>query len=151
MSTIEDIYSALIVEGVKRQLTVVPEFRVASRDHLFKKEIDVAWLQPRDEPSRFRSLRRWRIVAAFEIEGYNVPLKRLQRHSSEFLQLWKEEGEKFPCFVPLYTRAYHRTDAIWGSDHPERQIEQRISAAQQFGGVIEVRDGRDLQWVRNVG
>jgi len=148
MSTIEEIYSALVKEGVRRKLTVVPEFCVSSRDHLFDKKIDVAWLKPRDESARFRSLRRWKIIAAFEIEGYDVPLERLRLHSSQFRQLWAEEGERFPCLVPLYTRAYHRTDAVWGTDRPDRKIEQRTREAQRLGEIIHIRDGRALGWVR---
>ncbi len=106
MATIEEIYSQLIKEGVNRGLEVVAEFCVAPRSQLFEKKIDVAWVRRRDEPDRFGSLRRWKIVAAFEIEGYDVPLDRLHLHTAQFRQLWEEEKERFPCVIPLYTKAY---------------------------------------------
>lgn len=147
MVTIEDVYSELIREGVGRNLHVVAEFCVAPRSGLFEKSIDIAWLRQRDDPARFGSLRRWQIVAAFEVEGYDVPFDRIQLHTSQFKQLWDEEGSEFPCFVPLYTRAFHRKDPDWGSDSPERKIQQRIDKARKLGGVIDVRDGRDMQWL----
>jgi hypothetical protein len=150
MATIEDLYSQLIREGVSRKLEVVAEFCVGPRSRLFEKKIDVAWVRRRNDPARFGSLRRWQIVAAFEIEGYDVPLDRLQLHSSQFKQLWEEEDERFPCFIPLYTKAYHRTDPDWGSDSPECKIQQRIDEARRLGGIINVRDGRDMQWLDTV-
>jgi hypothetical protein len=150
MATIEDIYSTLVREGVNRNLHVVPEFCVRSREHLFKKKIDVAWLRPRDDPSRFGSLRRWQIVAAFEIEGHDVPLERLHRHSAQFRQLWLEEGNRFPCYVPLYTRAHHRADPEWGEAAPEQNIQQRIAEAETLGGVVRVIDGRRADWLQEL-
>jgi hypothetical protein len=147
MATIEDIYSQLIKEGVDRKLEVVAEFCVAPRNQLFEKKIDVAWVRRRDEPDRFGSLRRWQIVAAFEIEGYDVPLDRLRLHTSQFRQLWDEEKEQFPCVIPLYTRAYHRADPDWGNDNPERKIQQRIDEAIRLGRIVQVQDGRAMNWL----
>lgn len=132
MATIEDLYTCLIRAGVSRDLDVVAEFRVAPRSRSFEKKIDVAWLRRREDADRFGSLRRWRIVAAFEIEGYDVPLDRLELHTSQFKQLWEEEGERFPCFVPLYTEAFHRADPNWGRDNPERKIQQRVEEARHM-------------------
>ncbi|WP_422847257.1 hypothetical protein ACOYR4_15755 [Acidovorax sp. M14] len=147
MVTIEDLYSTLIREGVRRNLDVVAEFCVAPRNRLFEKKIDLAWVRRREDANRFGSLRRWQIVAAFEIEGYDVPLDRLELHTSQIKQLWEEERECFPCFVPLYTRAFHRTNPDWGNDKPERKIRQRVEEARRLGGVVDVRDGRDMSWL----
>lgn len=150
MTTIEDLYSSLTREGVGRKLDVVAEFCVAARDRLFEKSIDIAWLRRREDAAQVGSLRRWEIVAAFEIEGYDVPLNRIQLHTSQFKQLWDEEGRRFPCFIPLYTRAFHRTDPDWGSDSPEPKIQQRIDEARRLGGVVDVRDGRNMQWLGSI-
>ena len=150
MATIEDVYSTLVREGVRREFVVVPEFCVSTRARLFEKKIDVAWLAPRDEPSRVGSLRRWKIVAAFEIEGYDVPLDRIQMHSAQFQQIWAEEEGRFPCFVPLYTSALHRTDPHWGTGNPEPHIEKRKAEAAKWGNVVRVQDGRDLAWLREI-
>lgn len=147
MSTIEDIYAALVREGVRRGHFVVPEFCVAPSSRLFQKNIDVAWLEPRDEPDRFGSLRRWKILAAFEIEGYDVPIERIQAHSAQFGHLQADEGIRFPCIVPLYTQAHHRANPTWGSATPQAKIAERQAVAEAAGGIVKVCDGRELQWL----
>lgn len=147
MSTIENIYASIVRTGVERGHYVVPEFCVTTKSRLFQKYIDVVWLQPRNEPPRIGSLRRWRIVAAFEIEGYDVPIERIQIHSAQFQQLQEEEGTMFPCIVPLYTEAYHRSKSIWGNANPEPYFKERRNAATDFGGVVQVCDGRTVDWL----
>lgn len=150
MATIEDLYACLVREGVSRNLDVVAEFCVAPRSQLFEKKIDIAWLRKREDKARFGSLRQWQIVVAFEIEGYDVPLNRLRLHTSQFKQLWEEGRERFPCYIPLYTQAFHRTDPDWGNDKPESKIQQRVDEAKRLGEVVDVRDGRDMGWLEAV-
>lgn len=149
MATIEDIYAALIKEGVRRELHVVPEFCVTPKTRLFEKKIDVAWLRQRDDSVRVGSLRRWKIVAAFEIEGYDVSLDRLRMHSEQFQHLWADE-DNFPCFVPLYTQAFHRVNPDWGNRNLAAKIQQHVNKACSLGSVIQVKDGRNLDWVLNI-
>lgn len=146
MPTIEQIYATVIREGVERGHHVVPEFCVTPSSRLFQKNIDIAWLQPRYEPDRVGSLRRWRIVAAFEVEGYDVPIERIQIHSAQFAQLRADEGNAFPCLIPLYTEAYHRANPNWGNAAPEAHIAEREAAAAE-AGVIKVCDGRNFEWL----
>lgn len=150
MATIEDLYTRLIREGVVRNLEVVAEFCVSPRSRLFEKKIDVAWVRKREDAARFGSFRHWQIVAAFEIEGYDVPLDRIHMHTSQFRQIWDDDSQSFPCFIPLYTRALHRADPHWGSDKPDRKIQERVEEARRLGGVVEVKDGRDLKWLETL-
>lgn len=147
MSTIEQIYAAVVREGVRRGHHVVPEFCVTPSTRLFQKNIDVAWLEPRDESSRFGSLRRWKIVAAFEIEGYDVPIERIQTHSAQFQHLQADEESRFPCLVPLYTEAHHRANPNWGNANPQAHIAERQSVAEAAGGIVKVCDGREFGWL----
>ncbi|RYH60870.1 MAG: hypothetical protein EON54_10645 [Alcaligenaceae bacterium] len=147
MPTIEHIYAAVVREGVRRGHFVVPEFCATPSSRLFQKNIDVAWLEPRDEPDRIGSLRRWRIVAAFEIEGYDVPIERIQTHSAQFEHLQADEGTRFPCIVPLYTQAHHRANPTWGNAAPQTRIAERQAAAKAAGGMVKVCDGRELDWL----
>lgn len=151
MFTIEEIYAAVIREGVSRGFSVVPEFSVAAADKTFKKRIDVAWLLPRNDEAKNGSLRRWKIAAAFEIEGYDVPLDRIELHSAQFNRLQNDWGESFPCFVPLYTIATHRSNAHWGSETPDRYIADRKQAAERSGSVVKIIDARVQNWLSEIG
>ena len=150
MPTIEHIYAAVVREGVRRGHFVVPEFCVSPSSRLFQKNIDVAWLEPRDEPDRFGALRRWKIVAAFEIEGYDVPIARIQAHSAQFGYLQADEGTRFPCLIPLYTEAHHRANPTWGTSAPQAHIVERQAAAETAGGIVKVCDGRELHWLMDL-
>jgi len=150
VATMEEIYAAIIRAGVLRKLTVVPEFCVQSLDGAVKKKIDIAWLSPRNSSRRVGALRRWRLIAAFEIEGYNVPLARIRTHSEGFRQLRKDERRSFPCYVVLYNQAHHRLDPKWGVVDPTRQIVRRMNVAQECGDIAQVRDGRHPGWLKEL-
>jgi hypothetical protein len=111
-----------------------------------KKAIDVAWLTPRNDPQRTGALRCWRLIAAFEIEGYNVPPARIRQHSNDFRQLYEHEGS-FPSYVFLYDEAFHRTDAQWRATNPEPHIAKRRGVAEEDKNVVQVHDGRALDWL----
>jgi hypothetical protein len=150
MSTIEEIYAAIVKEGVKRGHHVVPEFSLTPSSRLFQKKIDVTWLEPRDEPERLGSLRHWKIIAAFEIEGYDVPVERILVHSAQFRQIHVDEGATFPCIIPLYSRASHRSNPNWGNATPEAYIRERADAAIKSGNYVQVCDGRRLQFLETL-
>lgn len=150
MATIEDIYSRIIAVGVQRGFHVIPEFHVTAHDHAFKKKIDVAWLRPRDDQTRIGSLRRWEIIAAFEIEGYDVPFERIRIHSRQFSSLHDQEGRKFTAFVVLYNEALHRANPTWGVALPETFIQARSQTAIDSGNILTVRDGRFLDWLDGI-
>lgn len=150
MATIEDISSGIIAAGVRRSLFVVPEFQVTARDYGFEKKIDVAWLRQRDDQARIGSLRRWEIVAAFEIEGYDVPLERIRIHSKQFSRLHVQEGCAFPSFVVLYNEALHRANPAWGEASPEPFIQTRVQTAIDSGNILTVIDGRSLVWLDSI-
>lgn len=151
MATIEDIYAHLIKQGVERQFNVVAEFCAAPNSSLFEKNIDLVWLTKRipADPSRVGSLREWKIEAAFEIEGYDVPLDRIRIHSEQFKVLRADEKAEFPCYVPLYTEALHRSDPDWGSAQPEDKIEKRQNEAKNLEGVVNVCDCRNWNWLND--
>lgn len=147
MAAIEDIYSQIIRVGVLGGLCVVPEFSVATKGRTFKKTIDVVWLESRNDRTKVGALRRWKIVAAFEVEGYDVSAKRIQNHSLQFSELHGDEGGSFPSYVVLYNEAFHRINPNWGSSDPSKHISKRINQARTLGDVVSVKDGRQLDWL----
>ena len=156
MATIEEIYAYLTKKGVEHNFYVVAEFCASPNNSLFEKNIDLVWLSKRDcaDTERIGSLREWKIEAAFEIEGYDVPIDRIRIHSEQFNVLRNEERVKFPCYVPLYTEALHRSDPEWGTDKPQgkitSKIAQRQDKAKEIGCVIKVCDCRTWDWVDSV-
>ncbi len=150
MVTIEEVYSKLIREGIQRGYEVIAEFCVSSRAQDFNKKIDIVWVQRRAArvDSNVGSLRQWEVKAAFEIEGYNVPMDRIAMHKAQFDRLIADHTDKFPFYVVLYTRADHRTDPDWGDGDPRREDilfrrKSRSSPAESF----HVVDGRALDEV----
>lgn len=153
MTTIEQAYSSLVSLGVRKKYNVIPEFCIAPRTALFNKKIDLVWVEERDEVEKNGSLRYWRIVAAFEIEGYNVPLDRLRMHASQFDNLRQDAGDVYPSFVVLYTRAHHRRNPDWGSNMKDvdQCIKQRLqlSSADMEKGV-RVISSNDPSWLDTI-
>lgn len=92
------------------------------------------------------SLQHWRIIAAFEIEGYNVPVDRIDMHKAQFRRLLSDHKEHFPFFIVLYTRADHRKRLKWGVDDPNRdaQLARRIALNEQ-DEMIRIVDGSHLE------
>lgn len=150
MVTIEDVYSKLIEEGIERGYKVLAEFSVNPIDRTFNKKIDIVWskLREQQDASRTGSLKRWKIIAAFEIEGYDVPLERIEMHKAQYRRLINDNKEDFPLFVVLYTRADHRTDPDWGDGDKRRadKLSSRITEAGH-GEPFQVVDGRALDEV----
>lgn len=158
MVTIEEVYSKLIQEGINRKYEVIPEFSVsvlstgtAKKTYNIKK-IDLVWVKrraPIDE-TKVGSLRHWKIFAAFEIEGYNVPEQRIAMHRDQFKRLGTECHEDVPSFVVLYTLAHHRNAPNWGNGDLKREtkLKSRIIA----GGNdphFKVVDGKKLNVLLN--
>ena len=116
-------------------------------DRTFNKKIDIVWGELREHPdvNKVGSLKRWKISAAFEIEGYDVPLERIEMHKAQFRRLLDDHKEDFPIFVVLYTRADHRTDPDWGDGDKRREekLSRRITNGGQ-AGPVQVVDGRHL-------
>lgn len=149
MASIEEICWSIVRVGVRRRVVVVPEFCVRARTRLGKKSIDIAWLRPREDASKRGSLRKWQIVAAFEIEGYDVPTSRVVKHSQQFRTIQRDEGP-FPCYIVLYNEAFNRTNPRWGRPDPSRWVSDRRRVAESNGNIVQVHDGRDLKWLKNM-
>lgn len=147
MVTIEEVYSKLIRVGIQRGYEVIAEFCVNPIDRTFNKKIDIVWSKLRKQPdaNKTGSLKRWKIIAAFEIEGYDVSLERIEMHKAQHKRLIYDLKEDFPLFVVLYSRADHRTDPDWGDGDKRREekLSRRITNGEQVGPV-HVVDGRHL-------
>jgi hypothetical protein len=150
MSTIELISSEIIRIGVCRGFVVVPEFSVTQNERGNRKKIDLVWLKARHDKKLIGSLRDWQISAAFEIEGFNVPRRRIESHAAQFHELQKTNGKNFPCYTVLYSMARHRRNPDWGSQHPESCITRRRHAASSVSDSMIVLDGREMSWLSKI-
>lgn len=150
MVTIEDVYTQLIDEGIRRKFKFIAEFNAAPKDPTFNKKVDVVWARPRPSPdtTKVGSLRTWELIAAFEIEGYDVSLNRIGMHKRQFDCIRADCNENFPSFVILYTRADHRNDPKWGDSDKRRAV---ILKSRIDGGgndpLFVVEDGVNLAQV----
>lgn len=152
MPTKNDIYAQLIKIGIQKGYEVIPEFRINLPDGR-KKNIDLVWCIRNNLTSKFQnqpSKEYWSIVAAFEIEGSNVRLKKeLHRHITDFPHVSNVDPICSPQkFVVLYTEAYDRT---WkNARNADAEIEVRKNWAKPQTANFSVEDGRDLVWTEKI-
>ncbi|MGT2455478.1 hypothetical protein ACU4GI_20510 [Cupriavidus basilensis] len=115
--TKNDLYEELIAEGVKRNFSVIPEFRIPAlptKGNPRQKNIDLVWARRRAVHSKHathtpcNNLCHWDLIAAFEIEGCNVNVKRIVAHSNDFAWLSSNWAPNLIGAVALYTQAYDR-------------------------------------------
>jgi hypothetical protein len=140
MITIEEIYSELIREGITRNFVVVPEFSIIIDEWPRPKKFDLVWLVERErfDPTQSGSLKKWKIIAAFEIEGCDVPIARVVMHVNQLKDIHSKSNEPFKSFLLLYSKAYHRKNTEWNkSSTAEKLIAKRKDA-------IKTHNGNDL-------
>jgi hypothetical protein len=157
-TTKNDLYAELIDLGIKKNYSVIPEFRVqvlrcdlSGRHTSGKKNIDLVWAR------RIRNGRQtgpwqnhWELVATFEIEACNVrniPGKEFARHLTELPKITNSRPEaRIKHFIALYTDAYDRE---W-SKH--RVCDNDILVRKKWASetVVTVLDGRSLKPLQDV-
>lgn len=146
--TKNDLYTRLIRLGVRCGFEVIPEFVLPTAGAPRNPKIDLVWAvrKPGMPPVQDRAnLDYWTIVAAFEIEGCDVPYgpegKHFSRHI-DYLPMARNLEPNAPIshFVVLYTVAHDRR---WNRNLPvEKLIAERLGWAE--GSPVQVVDGRDL-------
>ncbi len=141
----EQICSDIIAAGVGENFVVVPEFKLpyVQAGRRRTKDTDIAWLVPAEPPARYR------VIATFEIEGFDVPLATIDFHSEVYPRVREFLGYGFPCCIPIYSQATHRR--AYGHDLNlvqacigERDIRARLN------NVVRVCDGERREWLREV-
>jgi hypothetical protein len=142
----EQVYADILAAGNEAGFVVVPEFALyySIEGKRCSKKTDVAWLSTRDDQAEHR------VVAAFEVEGFDVPLTTIDLHSEvyslirEFLQL------KFPCCVPIYSLATHRPKYGHDLELVRSCVLQRSARAAERHNVVEVCNGEHRDWLISV-
>lgn len=138
MVTKNDTYHQLIQLGIKQKFVVIPEFRVFIKEiNLIPehtKNIDLVWLRPKSPANTFQEdywEKHWDMVAAFEIDACDVPIKKeFYRHLRDLpLIKNKDKKKKIVSFVALYTTAFDRRKIP--SKNNAAQIQERFDLAQE--------------------
>jgi hypothetical protein len=149
LRSIEQIYSDIATAGNEAGFVVVPEFKLhydlAGQRHT--KEVDFAWLLTRDNPAHRDDLPPYQVVAAFELEGFDVPLTTIGLHSEVYPLVRELLESEFPCYVPIYSLATHRPDYGHNVESVQQCILQRQNRAAQLHNVVEVCDGAKRDWL----
>ncbi|TAK61261.1 hypothetical protein [Methylobacter sp.] len=144
--TKNDIYAFLIALGVNREYAVIPEFSVKLPGNgKRKKVIDLVWAKKKPNTGKItNTLDQWQLVAAFEIEGCNVPREpEFSRHLSDFKDVKNFNGKQPQKYVVLYTNAYDRT---WNSAIDiDKEINTRVTWGATQNKCFKVLDGRKLK------
>jgi hypothetical protein len=126
--TRNDLYDFLTREGVQRGFSVLCEFHVdVPLQHRVNgaalRKIDVVWATRREATSVQNANNRdhWRIWAAFEIEGCNVPRMEFTKDVAGFCGVQNPEWESEPIrLMALYTVAWDRREDDWRNRSPDR-------------------------------
>lgn len=148
--TKNELYSRLTFEGVARGYEVISEYAIQSEER--KISLDLVWVRRRNIDGPFQNAPNpvfWQLIAAFEIEGCNVPLPtgarpntEFQRHliNFEIIQNQYQVDNPHMCVV-LYTAAYDR--ARWPR-YNENRVNALVQARNNWNqGEIAVIDGRN--------
>jgi hypothetical protein len=148
--TKNELYSRLTFEGVARGYEVICEYAIQSEER--KILLDLVWVRRRNTDGPIQNAPNpafWRLIAAFEIEGCNVPLPtparpntEFQRHLINFEIVRSQYQPDNPhMFVVLYTAAYDRSR--WPQYNGNR-VNALVQARTNWNqGGIAVIDGRN--------
>ncbi len=103
----------------------MPQFSLVYVDGIERTKVaDVVWLVPHSYDVDEYGLPNFRVVAAFEVEGYNVPLDTIRFHLRVYRKIRARYGPVL-CYVPLYSKAIHRRDYGDDKDLVEDCIDER--------------------------
>lgn len=152
----ERIYADICAEGCRRDFVVVPEFKLRyHRDgRLAGKWADIVWFSSSHEKKKAN--KSFRVLAAFEIDGFDVPLETIDFYSRIYPLVRTYENSEFPCYVPLYTNATHRSGYGDNLSVVASAIALRVERAAQHRNQrtdrspIIVCDGSQPHWFEDV-
>jgi hypothetical protein len=150
LRSMEQTYSDVATAGHMGGFIVVPEFKLRYdlAGQRRAKKADVAWLVTHDNPAPGDDLLPYKVVAVFEVEGFDVPLATISLHSEVYPRVREHVQSEFPCYVPLYSLATHRPG--YGVDNVnlvQQCVLDRQNIAAQHHNVIEVCDGAQRDWL----
>jgi hypothetical protein len=112
------------------------------------KVTDVAWLVPHEHALNNDGLPDFRVVAAFEVEGFDVSLETIRAHLGLYRRISRRHGALVPCYIPLYARAIHRPSYGDNSETVDRKIARRLVLLPANQNNVTVCDGRERRWLR---
>lgn len=139
----EQIYADILAAGIEAGFVVVPEFTLPYNlaGQARTKRADVAWLVPDDNTAEYR------VVAAFEVEGFDVPLTTIDLHSEVYPLIRDHLQVQFPCCVPIYSLATHRPGYGGDSELVRNCVLKRSDRATARHNVVDVCDGAQRDWL----
>jgi hypothetical protein len=140
----EQIYSDILTAGCQAGFVVVPEFSLRYAAERGRKVTDIAWIAGAEDTGVYQ------VVAAFEVEGFDVPLMTIDSHARLYSRIQKAQGIEFPCCIPLYSRAIHRPDYGRNLDRVQRCLSKRSARAAEHRDVVQVCDGSVREWLIQV-
>ena len=140
--TKNDTYAFLINAGISRGFVVIPEFRVdilSETKDKHEKEIDLVWLKPRRPVKKLQGRLwhdHWKMIAAFEIDAYDVSINNeFERHMKDLPLIPNAMRDHTKLFCALYTSAFDRN----GLKHPrgpDNYIEERRIIGSSRGVTV---------------
>lgn len=145
----EQIHSDITEAGHAHGFVVVPQFSLAYFDaagRRRRKKPDIVWLFAQNGHAA-NDIPPHRVVAAFEIEGFNVPLTTIDLHSKVYPRIRVALGAEVPCYVPIYSRAAHRARYGRNVEVVQQKFLERLNRAAQHQHAIEVCDGMTRDWL----
>jgi len=151
LRSFEQIFTDICGAGYETGFTVIPEFPLTfahPKIAASTKKPDVAWLATLGA-AREEDIPPHRVVAVFEVEGFDAPESSAVYHSTVYPAVWQMYMGHFPCFVPLYSMARHRPE--YGADVGaiNRGLSNWQGVAARHGNVFQVCDGRVRDWLHS--
>lgn len=147
----ERIYADICAEGCRRNFVVVPEFKLHYHDddgQRLGKWADIVWFSSSHEKQKAN--KSYRVLAVFEIDGFNVPLETIDFYSRIYPLARTYQSSEFPCYVPLYTHATHRSGYGDDLNAVANAIALRVERAARHRNQITVCDGSQPHWLADV-
>jgi hypothetical protein len=140
-------------QGVQRGYEVIAEYAVPAEERR-KISIDLVWVKRRTAVAPTQNSKNheyWALIAAFEIEGCDVPLPTKNRPYTEFtrhllnFQVMRKlyEGDNPKTYVVLYTSAQDRKNP-W-PNYSAAKLKELVDKRISYNTGIPVIDGRDLR------
>jgi hypothetical protein len=146
----EELFASICAAGRRKKFVVVPQFSFDyCLDGIDKVKVtDVAWLVPHEHALNNDGLPHFRVVAAFEVEGFDVSLETIRAHLGLYRRISRRHGALVPCYIPLYARAIHRPSYGDNSETVDRKIARRLVLLPANQNNVTVCDGRERRWLR---
>jgi len=147
----EELFSNICSAGRRNKFVVVPQFSFDyCLDGIDKVKVaDVAWLVPHEHALNNDGLPHFRVVAAFEVEGFDVSPGTIRAHLMVYRRITRRYRALVPCYIPLYARAIHRPSSYGdNAETVDRKIASRLALLPANQNNVTVCDGRARGWLR---